>query len=53
MRPSLKTVSVAIDAVLHDVPAMYQTFMVNLPEDDVASAGSPDMVVVIYAKHLF
>ena len=53
MRPALKTVAVSVDVVLHDVTAVNLLLFVNLPEDDVASAGCPDMVVVIYAKQLF
>ncbi len=53
MGPSLETVAMAVYAVLHDMTSMYLSTLVNLPEDDVATTGCTNEVVLIYAKQLF
>ena len=47
VRPPLKAPSMTVDAILHDVPCVYQSVFANLPEDDVALAGGSDAVVVV------
>ena len=48
MRPTLKTVAMAIEAIVHDMTAMHLTKMVDLPEDDVAFLGGSNEVVIVH-----
>ena len=45
--PSLKSVAVAVYAVLYDVTAMHLPQLVYLPEDDVSATSGTDKVVLI------
>ena len=47
VRPPLESVAVAVGAVVHDVTAVDPVLTVYLPEDDVASAGGAQLVVVV------
>lgn len=51
--PSLISVSVAVGSVLHDVSAVYEALLVNLPEDDVVATGGAQHVVVEDAFKVF
>ena len=51
--PSLIAVTMAVEAVLHDVAAMYLSEVIYLPKDDIPLAGGSNQIVIEDALKLF
>ena len=53
MRPSLKAITMPVNAILHNVATMNLTQVIYLPEDDAATTGGTDEIILTDPLQLF